>query len=53
VGPEQLVEEVGDLTVVEHDDARHVPDGPQYTNHRLNKVNTFLSINIYLFLDEI
>ena len=36
--PEELVEEVGDLAVVENDDARHVTNGSQQTNHRLQKI---------------
>ncbi len=35
--PQQLVEEVGDLAVVEDDNAGHVADCPQAANHGLDR----------------
>jgi hypothetical protein len=47
--PEELVEEIGDLAVVENDDAGYVPHGAKTANHSLISINLSKS-TITLFL---
>ncbi len=47
--PEELVEKIGDLVVVENDDACYVPHGAKTANHSLISINLSKS-TITLFL---
>ena len=47
--PEELVEEVGDLAVVENDDACYVAHGAKTANHSLKSTNLSVSVHNLIF----